>query len=216
MIKKIIFVLIIIALLGGGYWYVSQKSVTSPTGVDTSDWQTFRNEKYGYEVKYPSSAVFKNTNQDLSPGVQLESALGVPNNLISEKNQQVGSSFGLFVSLDISPGISNPANLSLTDWLEENIFSGHRSITPAGGREMTLAGEPAYYIEQYHNGKNGGLYAYTRYTIYVLHNGNLYQISGVKLPQSPTPAWLAHPYYQYLERSIPISEAILNSFRFVN
>ena len=209
MIKKIIFVVILLALIGGGYWYVGQKKEIN----STLDWQTFRSEKYGYEVRYPNGALLKNNNQDISPSIQLESFFGVSEGLVNEKNQQVSSSFGLFVSMVVSPNITNPTNLSLKDWLEENVFSGHRSITPAGGRDTALAGEPAYYIEQNHNGKNG-LYAYTRYTIYALHNGNLYQISGVKLPQSTTPAWLAHLYYQYLEKSIPISEAILSSFKF--
>ncbi len=209
MIKKIIFIVILLALIGGGYWYVGQKKEINPT----LDWQTFRSDKYGYEVKYPTDIEIKNLFEGKALTVLLESYLNVPGNLIEER-QSLSDSIDVIFMLDINPA-SNPTNLPLTAWLEENVFSGHRSITPAGGRETTLAGEPAYYIEQNHNGKNG-LYAYTRYTIYTLHNGNLYQISGVKLPQSPTPEWLAHPYYQYLEQSIPISEAILNSFRFLD
>ena len=68
-IITIIFV-IILALIGGGvFWYLKEKDkpanppVTENENqpsenpkseiINTDDWQTYRNEEYGFEVRYP-------------------------------------------------------------------------------------------------------------------------------------------------------------------
>ncbi len=69
-------VLIALLTLAGGFWYmqkrqivVDQPVVTDPVGeapvqvkpetsVDTSDWKTYRNEEYGFEMKYPKEYAY--------------------------------------------------------------------------------------------------------------------------------------------------------------
>lgn len=79
-----VFIGIGIVLLGGVFWVWSKKtkqipaqnqtpaeeSVDTPKAelLDTSDWMTYRNEKFGYSLQYPSNwyVETKNSNSDLT------------------------------------------------------------------------------------------------------------------------------------------------------
>jgi hypothetical protein len=69
-------VLIVLLAIAGAFWYMQQRQVavnqpvvTDPVGeasaqvepetsVDTSDWKTYRNEEYGFEMKYPKEYAY--------------------------------------------------------------------------------------------------------------------------------------------------------------
>lgn len=70
--KRLITLLLIMFLIGGGiYWVWQSRSLIAPvitpepvvvtepnqseTSIDTSNWKTYRNEEYRFEVKYPES-----------------------------------------------------------------------------------------------------------------------------------------------------------------
>ena len=56
-ISSILIILIIVGVLivvGGIYWW--QKSKTN-SADETADWQTYRNDEYGFEVKYPKVSI---------------------------------------------------------------------------------------------------------------------------------------------------------------
>jgi len=62
MSKTLIIIVIVIVVVGGGYWvYQSITPSGEPTkeGQITEDriagWKTYRNEEYGFEIKYPDS-----------------------------------------------------------------------------------------------------------------------------------------------------------------
>ena len=59
--SKILILFIVVVLLVGGvlawqYWWLPKEEGKTPEGVikdETADWKTYRNEEYGYEIKYP-------------------------------------------------------------------------------------------------------------------------------------------------------------------
>ncbi|MCR4276432.1 MAG: hypothetical protein NUV90_03540 [Candidatus Parcubacteria bacterium] len=53
-ISPLLLALIAVLLIGGGvYAYVQNKQASQPVAAQTSDWKTYTNSQYGFEVKYP-------------------------------------------------------------------------------------------------------------------------------------------------------------------
>lgn len=62
-IKDVAIIAVGILVLGGGYFYFSKKPAYAPAensntnqkvADETADWETYKNERYGFEIKYPN------------------------------------------------------------------------------------------------------------------------------------------------------------------
>ena len=228
--QKFLIVLIALIILGVGAYYFAIKppsitppvvpqSQTAPTppaisGIDISRWLIFKSEKFGYEIKYPNGAEIYNRDDGGRFAIDMETYLHVPTDLIKARDKAVGGLFGLSAGLVIIQE-DNPQHLSIRDWVYQNVHEQKQAPEPRLEKDVTFLGEPAYYFEYDYSGR-GGLYAHIRYSIYFFHNNFLYQIAGVKPPAKATDLWKKHPYYSYLQQSVPISDAIIKSFRFTD
>ena len=83
--KKIVITIsiLILVILTGCFWYFKSNKVAKneevesvenikeeieSNGIDTSNWQVYRNEEYGFEIKYPSSLTYLVQNKLDSSG----------------------------------------------------------------------------------------------------------------------------------------------------
>lgn len=226
----IFFLILIIFVVWGGYYFtILQKNSTQTPGAQndttpavqqplsaTNSWETYKSQKFGYTVRYPHGAEIYQRDDDNGGrlNIDLEKYLGVPNDAMQERDKAVGSLFSLSTGLIVETA-NNLKHLSIRDWVYENIHEQKQAPEPQFEKDTMFVGEPAYYFEYTFNGRNE-LYKHTRYSTYFFHNGSLYQIAGAKLPVDPTEKWKSHPYYKYFEQSVPITEAIIKSFRFTD
>jgi len=103
-----VIVVIVLAIIGGGVWYYVSNKNQSPAGGDQfKDWKTYRNEEYGFEVKYPNNWNINTISENeavefMAPGKKMRS-------------------IGIFID-------NNPKNLSLEEFYNgkngEELFHG--------------------------------------------------------------------------------------------
>lgn len=195
-------------------------TTTSTNKIDTSDWLTYQNKKFGYALKYPKGASLDGGPEDERIDIDLEGYLGVPADLQQERDKALGG-FGLGLLLSVSE-VENPDQLSIRDWLWENIYFPTQHPFPKFEKDITFKGVPANYEEypDYGSGDpqeySSWFYHRVRYAICFFHNGYLFEINSFKLPPESSEAWRNHPFYGYFEQYVPISEAIINSFKFTD
>ncbi|MBI2676752.1 MAG: hypothetical protein HYX21_02270 [Candidatus Yanofskybacteria bacterium] len=107
----IIPLIVILALAGiGVYWFTSGRTIPGvswlmPTPDPTAGWQTYRNEQYGFEVKYPEGWQINENNSPLTS--QWVQVFLNSNQLQSQKEPQVLDDFEIKVSKEYKPGWEN-------------------------------------------------------------------------------------------------------------
>lgn len=97
----VIVLVVIIAVLGGLLWQANQNTqdVLPPLLDETADWNTYRNEEYGYEIEYPHN-VFNS----------------VPLSSSDNKNTVFKITEQTFINIQIG---QNQERLSLINWIEQ-------------------------------------------------------------------------------------------------
>src|SRR3989344_8749741 len=93
---SIILIALVVVLVGAGGYFILRKDETpqvpfseptTPAPVNQiADWETYRNEKYGFEVKYPPNWVVVEDYQNSTPLI----------NIIKQKDDNVGEAFAPF------------------------------------------------------------------------------------------------------------------------
>lgn len=134
--------------------------------LDTSDWKTYRNKKYGYELKYPKDWII---NTSVAGRITLNSSHNeklrreISNGSLYGEGYLEDIIFSYYNSLSDEP--ENKSNNLGATTLEEFIkkdpmISSSKKLDFSDGEEWSVI--------------RGGFGAY--YTIFYIHNGHFYQV----------------------------------------
>jgi hypothetical protein len=134
----------------------------SPTINPTTDWKTYINTKYRYQLLYPSDWLV----QAMNGGEQLTQT-SVTNFRMNSDKTPAESGFSFSV-------LSNPNNLSLTDWIKQNPDNG-TLLLGVNKINSSIVSLNEQKWEKIDNDSIG--YVPTGFVKYGLaHNGNLYYV----------------------------------------
>lgn len=174
--------LLIIFLVAAGtavgifYYYskidkeLSSLSTEVSKPIDTSNWKTYKNEKYGFEIKYPKSWVMAEVNSGFvdDDGAIVTFETPDTDELIEEKMISPGYRHNLVISYwdtigDEPEGKINNLNAkSIPDYLKKNPFVQKIS-------ETTIAGYKAYEILSVGYGQAYGIWIDKEGHVYKLY-----------------------------------------------
>jgi hypothetical protein len=181
----IVSVVIILAVVGGAGWYLKERRtegnppVTATENlpsdienqksaiINTDDWQTYRNEEYGFEVKYPREWEIKNSNPVFESIITLASP---------ETARNIKEAVGRGRSTEIPRGdivisIIDTKGQKLIDYLNYNL-----EIQKSGVSYIDLVkfNEMAFYDYVAYEALLGGVGSY--YAVYIEDDQKVYRI----------------------------------------
>jgi hypothetical protein len=162
-------IILIIAIIIGLFFWIQSQSKIGPTGmpvqdeinteqeINTANWQTYQNEEYGFEIKYPKDwKLEKNSGINFKPSiVSITSPETILKNNKSLENGSMCEGCGQDISFyyhstieDLTPNKYEKME-TLDDLIEQDSLMkliGARNIDGIKARELTVSGLGAYYV----------------------------------------------------------------------
>ncbi|XOB42014.1 MAG: hypothetical protein ACKKMS_01395 [Candidatus Nealsonbacteria bacterium] len=199
--SKIWIIVILTAFIAGGiltwqyFWFPEKKAEVSEEiiGDETADWKIYKNEEYGYEIKYPKD--WELTSWDPEFGWQVESGE------VSLRDVRLIKHIDAFHSAEIIINALDPGEKAMSEMKEMMGIMGNEIKTETG----QIGGlEASKVIFQEKSFEGNGVIIYKKDGAWLLPTDNLFYMFGFEVEEER----------EEFNENLLIIDQIISTFRF--